>query len=283
MGRPPLPHPAPPRGTFASPVSGRKSAFSQIRRAPIVAERVRELPRPDARDALPRAARAEHPGDVAVELARPGQAELPVHADTPAFSALNYHGASSMRFAYPTCPGTGASFKKNVIEQTRFAPRPCAFRENRVPCPFPTVPHDKESAMAENTGLREYLRQRLLNGEFNCEKELTLSILSGKWKIVILWHLGHEGPHRFGELFRLFKTISNRILTKQLRELEQDGIIRRIDYDENPPRVEYLMSERGMTILPIVDLMFAWGRANMTYYADSARESQKKGGNKAKK
>lgn len=130
--------------------------------------------------------------------------------------------------------------------------------------------------MAETTNLREYLRQRLLNGEFNCEKELTLSILSGKWKIVILWHLGHEGPHRFGELFRLFKTISNRILTKQLRELEQDNIITRIEYDENPPRVEYLMSERGMTLLPIVDLMFDWGRANMKYYAELAKKSKKK-------
>lgn len=130
--------------------------------------------------------------------------------------------------------------------------------------------------MAEIIPLREYLKQRLLNGDFNCEKELTLSIISGKWKIVILWHLGHEGPHRFGELFRLFKNISNRILTKQLRELEQDNIITRIDYDENPPRVEYQMSERGMTLLPVVDLMFDWGRANMAYYAELARAGQKK-------
>ncbi len=135
--------------------------------------------------------------------------------------------------------------------------------------------------MAEKTEpLREYLRRRLLNGEFNCEKELTLSIVSGKWKIVILWHLGHEGPHRFGQLFRLFKNISNRILTKQLRELEQDGIINRIEYDENPPRVEYLMTERGMTLLPVVDAMFDWGRQNMTYYAEKARSSQE---NKKKK
>lgn len=120
--------------------------------------------------------------------------------------------------------------------------------------------------------LREYLKRRLLNGEFNCEKELTLSIISGKWKIVILWHLGHEGQHRYGQLFRLFKNISNRILTKQLRELEQDNIITRIIHDENPPRVEYLMTERGFTLLPIVDAMFDWGKANMTYYAELARK-----------
>lgn len=121
--------------------------------------------------------------------------------------------------------------------------------------------------------LREDLKRRLLNGEFNCEKELTVSIISGKWKIVILWHLGHEGPHRFGELFRLFKNISNRILTKQLRELEQDNIISRNIYDENPPRVEYLMTERGMTLLPIVDAMFDWGRQNMAFYAEQAQKS----------
>ena len=122
--------------------------------------------------------------------------------------------------------------------------------------------------------LREYLLRRLLNGEFNCEKELTLSIISGKWKIVILWHLGHEGPHRFGELFRLFKNISNRILTKQLRELELDDIIDRIDYQENPPRVEYSMTRRGMTLLPLVDAMFDWGKKNMVYYAEMAKNKK---------
>ena len=122
--------------------------------------------------------------------------------------------------------------------------------------------------------LREYLLRRLLNGEFNCEKELTLSIISGKWKIVILWHLGHEGSHRFGELFRLFKNISNRILTKQLRELELDDIIDRIDYQENPPRVEYSMTRRGMTLLPLVDAMFDWGKKNMVYYAEMAKNKK---------
>ncbi len=128
---------------------------------------------------------------------------------------------------------------------------------------------------SDNATLREYLRKRLLNGEFNCEKELTLSIISGKWKIVILWHLGHEGQHRFGQLQRLFKNISHRILTKQLRELEQDNIISRIIHDENPPRVEYLMTERGMTLLPVVDAMFDWGRANMAYYGEMAKKTGK--------
>lgn len=122
--------------------------------------------------------------------------------------------------------------------------------------------------------LREDLTRRLLNGEFNCEKELTLSIISGKWKIVILWHLGHDGPHRYGELFRLFNNISNRILAKQLRELEKDDIVARKIFDENPPHVEYSLTERGRTILPIVDAMFDWGRDNIEYYAELARKGE---------
>ena len=121
--------------------------------------------------------------------------------------------------------------------------------------------------------LRQSLQKRLLNGEYNCEKELTLSLMSGKWKIVILWHLGHEGPLRYGELFRLFKNISNRILTKQLRELEQDGIIYRNVFDEVPPRVEYHLTELGRTLVPIVDEMFEWGKTNMQYYAELARKN----------
>lgn len=124
--------------------------------------------------------------------------------------------------------------------------------------------------------LRQSLQKRLLNGDYNCEKELTLSLISGKWKIVILWHLGHEGPLRYGELFRLFKNISNRILTKQLRELEQDRIIYRNIYDEVPPRVEYHLTELGKTLVPIVDAMFTWGKVNMQYYAKLAQENSRR-------
>lgn len=114
--------------------------------------------------------------------------------------------------------------------------------------------------------LREEIRERLKNKDFNCEKELTLSIISGKWKAVILWHLGFEGPHRFGELQRLFHNLSNRILTKQLRELEQDGIIYREVYPEVPPKVEYRITEFGKTLLPIIEALFEWGKSNMSYY-----------------
>src|SRR4029453_543416 len=111
--------------------------------------------------------------------------------------------------------------------------------------------------------LRDEIKTKIINGDFNCEKELTLSILSGKWKVVILWHLGVEGTHRYGDLQRLFPKISHKMLTNQLRELIEDGIVHREVFPEVPPKVEYSMTERGMTILPIVEMMYEWGKNRM--------------------
>ncbi|EPY05915.1 HxlR family transcriptional regulator [Paenibacillus sp. E194] len=111
--------------------------------------------------------------------------------------------------------------------------------------------------------LREEIKKKIVNGDFNCEKELTLSIISGKWKVVILWHLGVEGPHRFSDLQRLFPKVSHKILTNQLRELMEDGIVHREVYPEVPPKVEYSMTELGMTLLPLVEMMYEWGKMRM--------------------
>ncbi|OEH91967.1 winged helix-turn-helix transcriptional regulator [Bacillus solimangrovi] len=108
--------------------------------------------------------------------------------------------------------------------------------------------------------LRKEIKERLLNHDYHCEKELTLSIVSGKWKVVILWHLGVEGAHRFSELQRLFPKISHKVLTNQLRELIEDGIVQREVFPETPPKVEYSMTESGMTLLPIVEMMYEWGK-----------------------
>jgi DNA-binding HxlR family transcriptional regulator len=108
--------------------------------------------------------------------------------------------------------------------------------------------------------LREEIKEKILNGDFNCEKELTLSIISGKWKIVILWYLGKEGAQRFSDLQRLFPKISHKILSNQLHELMEDGIVHREVYPEVPPKVEYSITELGMTLLPIVEMMYEWGK-----------------------
>ncbi|MFG0213733.1 winged helix-turn-helix transcriptional regulator [Brevibacillus porteri] len=111
--------------------------------------------------------------------------------------------------------------------------------------------------------LRKETLEKIKNGDFNCSKELTLSMFSGKWKVVILWHLGVEGSHRFSELQRLFPKITHKMLTNQLKELIEDGIVHREVFPEVPPRVEYSMTALGMTLLPIVEMMYEWGEMRM--------------------
>jgi len=111
--------------------------------------------------------------------------------------------------------------------------------------------------------LREEIRNKIEKGEFHCEKELTLSIISGKWKVVIIWHLGHEGKHRFSELQKLFPKISHKMLSNQLKELEEDGIVSREVIPETPLKVEYSLTELGMTLVPIVDMLYEWGKKRM--------------------
>lgn len=86
----------------------------------------------------------------------------------------------------------------------------------------------------------------------------TIQAIGGKWKMLILWHL-EEGPRRYNELRRLIPGVSQKVLTQQLKELEQDGLVRREVYPEMPPRVEYIMTEYGKTLGPIFDTMYEWG------------------------
>jgi DNA-binding HxlR family transcriptional regulator len=95
---------------------------------------------------------------------------------------------------------------------------------------------------------------------FNCEKELTLSIIGGKWKMLILWYLGKQGTKRFGELRKLIPDITQRMLANQLRELEEDYIIHREVYPVVPPKVEYSLTEQGESLMPILEAMYDWGK-----------------------
>ncbi|MRX74195.1 HxlR family transcriptional regulator [Bacillus lacus] len=104
---------------------------------------------------------------------------------------------------------------------------------------------------------------RMKDKIFNCEKELTLSVIGGKWKMLILWHLGKEGTKRFGELKALMPGITQRMLVNQLRELEEDSIVRRKVYPVVPPKVEYSLTEQGKTLMPILDAMYLWGKEYM--------------------
>lgn len=91
-----------------------------------------------------------------------------------------------------------------------------------------------------------------------CPVEAALDIIGGKWKGVILYHLRGE-TRRFNELRRLIPDVTQRMLTKQLRELEQCRIVRRKIYREIPPKVEYSLTEFGETLTPILESLAIWG------------------------
>lgn len=94
-----------------------------------------------------------------------------------------------------------------------------------------------------------------------CPTEQTLDLISGRWKaMVIYWLL--KGDRRFNQLQRDLSGISHRTLTKQLRELEADGLVERHDFSENPPRVEYRLSTLGQSLEPILLAMHEWALAH---------------------
>ncbi|RSL31468.1 HxlR family transcriptional regulator [Salibacterium salarium] len=118
--------------------------------------------------------------------------------------------------------------------------------------------------------LRKEVRKKVKHGVFNCEKELTLSLINGKWKITTIYHLGHDGTMRFNEIKRLFPKITHKVLTSQLRELEEDGLIHREVYPEVPPRVEYSLTELGESLMPIIQSMYHWGQENMKHFTEES-------------
>ena len=97
---------------------------------------------------------------------------------------------------------------------------------------------------------------------FGCPIEAVLDVIGGRWKAVILYHL-LKGTHRFNELRRAMPRVTQRMLTRQLRELEADGLINREIYAEVPPKVEYSLTEMGHSLKPIMGVIQKWGAANL--------------------
>jgi DNA-binding HxlR family transcriptional regulator len=99
----------------------------------------------------------------------------------------------------------------------------------------------------------------LKNKNYTCSFEITIDLIGGKWKPLIIWHLGSKGTQRFNELKRLIPGITQKMITQQLRELEADNLVVRTVYPQVPPKVEYSLTEFGKSLMPILKLMCKWG------------------------
>ncbi|MDQ0713214.1 DNA-binding HxlR family transcriptional regulator [Streptomyces luteogriseus] len=99
-------------------------------------------------------------------------------------------------------------------------------------------------------------------GAYVCGIDAAMDVIGGKWKVLILWAL-NERPCRFGELRRELPGITEKVLASHLREMEADGLVHREAYDEVPPRVEYSLTARGVSLNEALEPLGAWGRANV--------------------
>ena len=117
------------------------------------------------------------------------------------------------------------------------------------------MPHTGEK-VSDTMSMRE---QEPINSLKDTPFGYTLSIISGKWKMVILYWLVEAQPIRYNELQRLISTISHKTLSVQLKELENDGLITREEYPQIPPKVEYSLSEKGQSLYPLMEAMCQWG------------------------
>jgi len=95
---------------------------------------------------------------------------------------------------------------------------------------------------------------------YGCQLEVTLDLIGGKWKSLLLWHLGESGTMRFGALGRLHPKLTQKMLAQQLKELEADGLVNRKMYHQIPPKVEYSLTDRGRELMPVLRGMIVWGR-----------------------
>jgi DNA-binding HxlR family transcriptional regulator len=118
------------------------------------------------------------------------------------------------------------------------------------------------------------------NGKtYHCTVEAALDVIGGKWKPLILWALG-DNVLRFNELQKGLPGVNAKMLTKQLRELEEDGVITRTVYPEVPPRVEYTITEFGRTLIPILQALCKWGAEYLGVDAASKHQCPAKMGKK---
>lgn len=99
-----------------------------------------------------------------------------------------------------------------------------------------------------------------MNGQvYHCALDVTMELVGGKWKTIVLWYL-RKDKKRFSELRKLIPGITEKMLSMQLRQLEKDGFVSRTVHAEVPPRVEYALTPLGRTLLPLLEEIAKWGR-----------------------
>lgn len=126
---------------------------------------------------------------------------------------------------------------------------------------FPTHSVEKDTVLTQ-------LRHSRLDCSPGCAVEATISLIDGKWKCVILFHL-LRGTARFSEIRRRVPSVTQRMLTNQLRELEADGLIVRQVYAQVPPKVEYSLSPLGRSMEPVLLALKSWGDTNSDMFGKS--------------
>ena len=106
---------------------------------------------------------------------------------------------------------------------------------------------------------KKRVKHGILTDAGNCPVTSLLIMLQGKWKFQIIYEMCIKDPIRFGELRKNIEGINNTMLTSSLRELEKDGLISRIQFNEIPPHVEYSLTEKGKGLMPVFYAMTKWG------------------------
>jgi DNA-binding HxlR family transcriptional regulator len=101
-----------------------------------------------------------------------------------------------------------------------------------------------------------------MKNNFGCPVQGTINVLSGKWKVLLVWHLGFQ-PRRFAELRDLLPGVSEKVLTAQLRQLENDGVIQRKIKSSIPPQVTYYLSKAGDELVPMMTHLCHWGTRHL--------------------
>ena|SRR5579864_9374769 len=109
--------------------------------------------------------------------------------------------------------------------------------------------------MKNNTNVKTTIVHRPLPEEII----LAHRVLSGKWRLIILWHLCNGEPQRFGEIKKDIAGLTQHVLTITLRDLEQEGLVRREAFPEVPSRVEYSVTDKAQALRPILAAMYTWG------------------------